>query len=203
MEAHQKDQYDGFCLTQRALAALGPQALMSLQRLVADYRAFREDTSAFLHTHFFGVCTSACYQSRLSACCTRDGIIVYFADVVVNTLAAPAQRTHSIIARLAHSHQGTKCIYLGEQGCLWTVKPIGCEMFLCDQAQHLVFSENPDLRGRWETLNTRRKSFTWPDRPVLFDLLETRLMALGIDSSLMYFHKSPGLLRVKRQAGLI
>jgi hypothetical protein len=75
-------------------------------------------------------------------------------------------------------------------------------MFLCDNAQAQVFEGNPRLGGKWEALKERKKEFTWPDRPVLFDQIETFFMGTGHNSSLMYCHNSPGLIRLKRNAGL-
>jgi hypothetical protein len=38
--------------------------------------------------------------------------------------------------------------------------------------------------------------------PLLFDEIETFFMLRGADSPHLYFHRSPGLLRVKKRAGL-
>ncbi len=91
---------------------------------------------------------------------------------------------------------------LGQQGCRWNVKPIVCEMFLCDAAKTRVFTQHPEAAAEWTKLERQRKSFTWPDRPVLFDMIEKYFIAADCASSLMYLNNSPGLLRVKRQAGI-
>jgi hypothetical protein len=200
MDSHQKQQLDAFGMLETHLRQITPPAAARLKDRLGDYLAFRSDTAAFLQSHFNAVCTRACYESQMSACCQRDGIIVYFADVAVNMLVASAAQMAAIIERLAQPHRGAKCLYLSERGCLWTVKPIVCEMFLCDPARDRVFGENPDLHRQWEALEWRRKGFTWPDRPVLFDRIEAYFLEAGLDSPLMYFHKSPGLLRVKRHA---
>ncbi|MCD4764824.1 MAG: hypothetical protein K8R28_12490, partial [Desulfobacterales bacterium] len=75
------------------------------------------------------------------------------------------------------------------------------EMFLCEPAKKKVFIEKPWVRDKWDEFNKRKKMFTWPDRPVLFDVLEKYFMDAGYSSSLMYMHNSPGLLRVKREQG--
>jgi hypothetical protein len=75
-------------------------------------------------------------------------------------------------------------------------------MFLCGPAKAKVFSEHREAQAEWLDLERRRKEFTWPDRPVLFDAIETYFIAAGCSSSLMYLHNSPGLLRVKRKAGI-
>ena len=49
----------------------------------------------------------------------------------------------------------------------------------------------------------QEKSFKWPDRPVLFDDLEKLFLDLGCHSTLMHLNLSPGLLRIKKRAGLI
>jgi hypothetical protein len=76
-------------------------------------------------------------------------------------------------------------------------------MFLCDQAQQRVFEAQTDLQSRWEQFKQDKQRFTWPDRRVLFDDLESFFIQRGCTSALMYLHNSPGLLRVKKQAGLI
>ena len=99
--------------------------------------------------------------------------------------------------RLAIPHQGNKCLYLGDKGCLWHVKPIVCEMFLCTKAEKEVLSRTPAAHKAWEELKQKEKSFRWPDQAVLFDDLEEMFIKAGCDSTLMYLHKSPGLLRIK------
>ena len=83
---------------------------------------------------------------------------------------------------------------------IWNIKPIVCEMFLCDAAQKEVFGKELHVRKRWEELQKQKKSFTWPDRRVLFDSLERYFMDAGFTSPLMYLHNSPGLLRVKQMS---
>ncbi len=90
--------------------------------------------------------------------------------------------------------------YLGEKGCLWKVKPIVCQMFLCNGSKDQIFSKNPDLKTTWEDLKAKEKNFTWPDRSVLFDDLEKIFMDQGLKSPLMYMHTSPGLMRVKQKS---
>jgi hypothetical protein len=96
-----------------------------------------------------------------------------------------------------------KCIYLGPEGCRWKIKPIVCEMFVCDRAIEDAFRTSPRASSIWEGLKERERLFRWPDRPVLFDEIESRFMAAGVSSSLMYLHNSPGLIRIKKNAGLI
>jgi hypothetical protein len=73
-------------------------------------------------------------------------------------------------------------------------------MFLCEHARKTVFDKDPLALKEWERLKRREKRYTWPDRPVLFDDLETYFIRAGYSSSLMYFHNTPGLLRVKSSA---
>ncbi|MBL7196143.1 MAG: hypothetical protein ISS64_07600 [Desulfobacterales bacterium] len=73
-------------------------------------------------------------------------------------------------------------------------------MFLCEHAKKEVFSENRQLKHKWEELKQREKLYTWPDRRVVFDTLESYFIEEGYSSPLMYLHNSPSLLRVKRRA---
>jgi len=171
-----------------------------LESDIAGYLEFREEAASFLSAHFSGVCTEKCYQSRLSACCTREGIITFFADVVINAMISKDRELDVLLEVLEKQDNGFKCIYLGEDGCMWRLKPIVCEMFLCDSAKKEVFGKNQQLRGEWENLEQRKKLYTWPDRRVVFDTLESCFIDAGYSSPLMYLHNSPGLLRVKSRA---
>lgn len=201
MNDYQKEQMDGFALVREHLATLSSAGRETLMAMAADYLSFRDETDAFLSRHFSQVCAPKCFQHRLSACCSREGIITFFADVVINLLVSPDDETDILMRVLKKPNQGFKCVYLGENGCIWRVKPIVCEMFLCDAAQKEVFGDNPDIRAAWERLDQRKKAYTWPDRPVLFDALEAHFLNAGHTSPLMYLHNSPGLLRVKATMG--
>ncbi len=168
----------------------------------ASYRGFRETVADFLARDFQDACTEKCFRGRLSACCSREGIITFFADVVVNVLVSDEAELDRLGAVLDVPNNGSKCVYLGDRGCRWRIKPIVCEMFLCDTAQRTVFDNDPEAAVRWEKLKNERNRYTWPDRPVVFDDLEAHFMAAGHSSPLMYLHNSPGLLRVKKMAGL-
>jgi hypothetical protein len=76
-------------------------------------------------------------------------------------------------------------------------------MFLCEDVQVTAFRENGEAAQQWEEFKRCAKKFRWPDRPVLFDQLEKQSIAAGVDSPLMYLHSSPGLLDIKRKAGLV
>jgi hypothetical protein len=123
--------------------------------------------------------------------------------VVINALQSDDAGLDRMEARLLEKNAGAKCIYLSPHGCLWHVKPIVCQMFLCDNARKHAFENRPELEGIWEDLEKRKKEFTWPDKPVLFDGIETVFLDAGRESSLMYCHSSPGLVRVKKRAGLL
>jgi len=67
-------------------------------------------------------------------------------------------------------------------------------------AKDAVLEKDSNLRAQWEKLLFRERRYTWPSRPVLFDKLEELFIRAGFDSPLMYFHHSPGLLRVKNRS---
>ena len=171
-----------------------------LSTSLSDYLAFRRSIDEFLQSHFSSICHENCYRSQLSACCSREGIITFFADVVVNAKYSSPDEINRLFKVLLNPLSKVKCVYLGEYGCLWRIKPIVCTMFICDRAQNEVFGSDPDLRSQWETFERLKKRFTWPDRPVLFDDLERCFIEAGHKSSLMYLHNSPGLIRVKQES---
>jgi len=200
MDEYQKEQVDALLIVKEHLASISAPERLKLNNALTDYLLFRDKVNTFLAAHFAQICTQKCYQSKLSACCSREGIITFFADVVINILASEKKEVEALFTILQKPNNVFKCIYLGEQGCMWRIKPIVCEMFLCDQAIKAVFDEKPHAHEEWKSLEQERKLFTWPDRPVLFDKLESIFIDVGYNSSLMYMHNSPGLLRVKKIA---
>ena len=200
MNSYQQEQAQTLSMVVRHLADISAAAKQTLQSQIADYLLFRNEVKAFLNKHFSELCMQKCYQSKRSACCSRDGIITFFGDVVINTLVSEDDEIEALTAAIQKPSNNFKCIYLDDHGCLWRVKPIVCEMFLCKTAAQEVFGQKPQAAEVWNRFKKRRKRFTWPDRPVLFDDLERYFMDAGYSSPLMYLHNSPGLLRVKKQS---
>lgn len=200
MSSYQKEQIETLSMVRYYLATLSGSERERFKSKVTDYLSFRGDVDAFLRMYFSNVCTQRCYQKKVSACCSREGIITFFGDIFINTLVSEGHEINALLKILQKPNNGFKCIYLGNQGCLWRVKPIVCEMFLCNQAKKEVFKEKPWAGEVWKELKQREKLYTWPDRPVLFDTLERYFMDAGYSSPLMYLHNSPGLLKVKEQA---
>jgi hypothetical protein len=199
---YQQEQHDALLLAAKHLDTLSTDQIEALKTASHEYLMFREDVDAFLNTHFASICTQKCFQSSLSACCSKEGIITFFADIVINALFSASDERNLLLSVLRKLNAGPKCVYLGPQGCLWRIKPIVCQMFLCDAAKERVFSDRTSAEASWNVLKNREKQFTWPDQKVLFDDLETLFINAGHASSLMYLHNSPGLLLVKKRAGL-
>jgi len=198
MTDYQHEQMEALELVTEYLSGLEPADMDALKHKLADYLRFRRDVDVFLSTHFSDICAETCYQSQVSACCTREGIITFFADVVINVVMSDAREIKALFTVLSTCQEGSKCIYLGKQGCLWQLKPLICEMFLCNKAEDLVLKTNLDFQNEWQALKKREKTFRWPDQRVLFDDLEQLFLDAGYSSPLMYLHNSPGLLRVKK-----
>jgi hypothetical protein len=127
---------------------------------------FRQQVAEFLNRYFSDICIRKCYENQLSACCSKDGIITFFADMVINALNSSKVGLDRLEHAVKNPADAAKCIYLSEH--------------------------------QWNALKDLKKSFTWPDRPVLFESLERFFMDRGCDSPLMYMHKSPGLVSIRR-----
>ncbi len=199
MNAYQKEQAETLDMVCRHLGTISDQERLALLSQISDYLMFRDAVDEFLRDHFENTCTQKCYQSKVSACCSREGIITFFGDVVINVLVSGEAEIKGLATVLQTPNTGFKCIYLSDQGCMWRIKPMVCEMFLCEQAKKEVFGLKPWVDKLWQELKRREKLYRWPDRPVLFDDLEGYFMDTGYSSPLMYLHNSPGLLRVKQQ----
>ena len=201
MNDYQKEQYETLSLVRDYIGALSPEDKVRLKELISEYLDFRQCIDAFQEAHFSNICTRTCYQNRLSACCSKDGIITFFADVVINALGSKDKELASLEQILQQSNPGFKCIYLNPDGCRWRIKPIVCEMFLCDRAKTEIFAHDVEAEYEWKQLEKLKKKFTWPDQPVLFDQLETIFLDAGYTAATMYLHNGPGLLLVKQKAG--
>ena len=201
MSEYNRDQLEALLMVQHYLEGLPAFEIERLRAAVGPYLEFRSEVSRFQEEFLSEICTQACFATRQSACCNRDGIATFFADVVINALLSSGEDLNILRTRLEHDPGGFKCVYLGPKGCLWRLKPIVCEMFLCDRAKTTALAKDKNLRERWEDLLLKEKHFTWPDKPILFDGLEALFLRAGLKSALMYCHLSPGLRRVKAQHG--
>lgn len=200
MNEYQKEQAEALSLVRKHLTTLDQQQVNRLLDLSSKYFTFREEVDSFLTRYFSSTCNQKCYRSHLSACCSKDGIITFFADILLNALVSLPKDLDMLALTIEKPMYSNKCIYLGSEGCLWRLKPIVCEMFLCEPAKKEVFGRFPEAASEWEKLDCRKKLFTWPDRPVLFDHLEQVFIDAGHFSPLMYINSGPGLLRVKQKA---
>ena len=169
---------------------------------IGSYLSFRRQLDEFSDHHFARHCTRACFETRTSACCSKDGIITFWADMVINVANSDSRQIDDLFIAIDAPMYADKCIYLGKNGCRWQVRPLGCALFLCDRVKDEVLMRCLDLRTRWEAYQAMGKKFRWPDRPVLFDHLEQVFMGAGCRSPLMYINTSPGLLRIKQLANL-
>ena len=194
---YNRDQLEAIQMVQRHLGRLSRDQMTRLRRRIEPYLQFRGEVTDFQKQHFSEVCTEKCFTSQTSACCGREGIATFFADVVMNALISKEEEVEGLLHALSEDTGGFKCVYLHEKGCLWRLKPIVCEMFLCEHAKESVLGNDKAVAEQWEKLRLREKRYTWPSRPVLFDELEELFIEAGFDSPLMYFHRSPGLLRIK------
>jgi hypothetical protein len=203
MNDYQSEQLDALSQVLGTLEKISKCERDQLLGDIAPYVAFRREVDQFTDRHFRPLCTSACFQSKRSACCSKDGIVTFWADVVVNACCASTAQIAQLKKVIQDPFFSFKCIYLTPRGCLWTIRPLVCAFFLCDAVQKEVLGVCGNRSEQWNAYKRAAAAFRWPDKPVLFDRLEAVFMAAGCDSSLMYLSKSPGLLMVKKRAGII
>jgi hypothetical protein len=200
VNTYQEEQLHALAMARKYLRRMESAALGQLKSNMGPYLEFRNRLELFTQTHMAGRCTRSCFKSRTSACCSRDGIITFWADVVINALHSGEKRLDMMASAIRQPSRAEKCIYLGEEGCLWKIRPLVCAMFVCDPIQADIIDSDPNLSSQWHRYAEQAKSFRWPDRPVLFDQLEMIFMDLGCRSPLMYINTSPGLMHVKQKA---
>ena len=201
MSEYNQQQKDAILMVRQYLSHLPATKVRWLKHRIKSYVQFRKAVHFFQEVHFSDICSKKCFTSRTSACCGREGIITFFADVVINVLLSTNEQIDTLLEILEGDTGGLNCVYLNKNGCLWLWKPIVCEMFLCDVAKNSVLAKSESLALQWAGLRRRERMYTWPTRPVLFDELEGFFLNAGFDSSLMYLHKSPSLLRLKARHG--
>lgn len=202
MSEFNRDQWAGFNAIRKAMEGLPPSELEGLAEKSGQYLDFRRSLDRYQSEHFGPFCHSACFETGLSACCGFESIFTFFADMVIESLFASSEEMRGIFRALEKPNLSRRCVYLGENGCIWRFRPISCAMFICEDATRASFKNRPEAKATWEEYRRREKEFTYPDKPVLFDDIEKYFKNLGVDSVHMYLHRSPGLMRLKQLSGL-
>jgi len=199
---YNQDQLTSVLSILEVLATLPEEEVGALQARIRPYLAFREDISEFYGSLFRDACRESCFDTGVSACCGFESIITFFADHVISLLESSEQEIEALVSVLRRPNLTRRCVFLGESGCTWKIPPISCAMFLCSQVKEMVFDARPDARSIWSEHQRSEKEYTYPNQPVLFDELEAFFMKRGCESPHLYFHRSPGLLRIKSKSGL-
>lgn len=179
------------------LTRMGGEKVSALKSLVSGYLDFRKESAAFQEREYSSLCHAHCFSRGSADCCGKNAIAVFFADMVVNSLVAGPRGAKRLL-RALQREPGDSCVYLSGGGCLFALKPIACEMFVCHRIREELLDANPALAAGWEELRAEEKRFTWPAEPVLFDTLEALFIEAGFSAPLMYCHTSPGLLKLKK-----
>lgn len=200
MNVYQKEQLDALLQVRDKIKRLGTSDKNDLMDLIQPYLDFRRKLEVFLDKHLARFCTQACFESQASACCSKDGIITFWADVVINACCAEQKELDRLESAIRSPMFPNKCIYLETGGCLWHIRPLVCAMFVCEAMEIDVIHKEDELKTTWDSYRHQAKGFRWPDQPVLFDQLETMFMEMGCNSPLMYINTSPALMRIKKQS---
>ncbi len=199
---YNRDQLATVQAVAKVIGTISPRDVAFLRASIGPYLEFRKTIDGYHARHFKHTCQKTCFDTGLSACCGFESIITFFADHVINALVGGLDLLDRLVPMLERPNRTEKCVYLGESGCLWETSPISCAMFFCDQAKESAFSNCLEAEKTLTTLKEKEKEYTWPIKPVLFDDLEKYFLQFGVESPHLYFHRSPGLLRLKAKAGL-
>ncbi len=202
MSEYNSDQWKSFQEVKKVCAGMSAASLDRFLSGIQPYLDFRKEVEEYQDRYFGALCREACFTTGLSACCSFESIITFFADQAIAYLLSSPEEREEILRVLERPNTTNKCVYLGANGCLWPLRPVSCSMFFCDTAKRKVFDENPEAEALWELLREKEKAFTWPTQPVLFDEIEDYFIHRGAGSRHMFFHRSPGLLRMKEKAGI-
>jgi hypothetical protein len=192
MSEYNRDQWMSFQSIQKACAKLDPSQLQELRENLQPYLHFRRELEEYQCRYFGPICRESCFETYLSSCCGFESIITFFADQVITFLLSTPEEIAALSKALERPNKTGKCVYLGENGCIWRVRPISCAMFLCDQVKKIVFERHSEAKSLWKDFQEQEKEYNWPTKPVLFDELEKYFLPLGVESPHLYFHRSPG-----------
>ena len=88
MSEYNRDQWEALLMVQHYFEGLPASETRRLQATVGPYLEFRSEVSGFQKEVLSEICTQACFTTRQSACCNRDGIATFFADVVMKEMEA-------------------------------------------------------------------------------------------------------------------
>ena len=110
MNDYQKEQLEALDLVRHYLGKIPPGQRENLEEKIQDYLKFRAATASFLSEHFGRLCTRNCYENRMSACCSKDGIIAFFADTVINALLSSDVELNAMEVALGRNNTGFKCM---------------------------------------------------------------------------------------------
>lgn len=200
LSQYNRDQLVGFEVIAKIVRQLSVAEIAQLKRELEPYCEFRRALAEFFRVYFEPTCIDSCFKTNLSACCGFESIIIFFSDQVINTLISEPNDIAAILHTLQRPNNSRHCVYLGTDGCLWKMSPIACAMFFCTNAKARVFSAFSQAQETWEALQRQEKEFTLPTKPVLFDQLEAYFIERGAAAPNLYYHHSPGLLRLKTAA---
>lgn len=200
---YNRDQLLSFQAIRGSCLLLADDELEQLIESFQPYLAFRKALQEFQSRYFQSFCAETCFRTGLSACCGFESIITFFADQVITYCVSPPEEQTAILRVLGRPNRSQRCVYLDAQGCIWKVPPISCAMFLCEQTKESVFAEHSESRTEWERFQAHEKEFTHPTQRILFDDVERFFLDREVRSPHMYYHFSPGLLRLKAKAGIL
>jgi hypothetical protein len=203
MSEYNRDQWLGLTAILDALEQMPEGEREALHASLWHYLEFRRELATFHARYFHDYCRRACHETGLSVCCGFESIFTFFADHLISCLLANKADRDLLVRILKRPNITGKCVFLDVHGCRWRLPPVSCAMFYCDPAKEAIFADAPEAGALFEELRRREKQFTHPDRPVLFDDLERHFRRKGLQTPHMYYHFSPGLLRLKAKAGIL
>ena len=122
---YNQQHLEAFRMVRRHLKGMTNSQMDRLRRQIDAYLTFRRDVSTFQDLHFSKICIDKCFTSKESACCGREGIAAFFADVVINALLSTDAEIDCIIQNLLEDKGDPNCVYLTQKDWnlekVWTI----------------------------------------------------------------------------------
>ncbi len=106
---YNKEQLETLYIVRQYLSKQSQNKIETYKKDIESYSLFRKKISDFSSKNFSSLCREKCFDNGLSACCTKEGIITYFADVFVNAIYSTPDQLNKIENILQMTNNSKLC----------------------------------------------------------------------------------------------
>ena len=130
MGDYNQDQVQAITLVRHFLRKASGPTKDRVNSMVHAYLVFIKEVADSQERFFSELCTEKCFTSHTSACCGREGIATFLADVLINAPLSTEKDLDTLLQLLSRDQGGSKCVYFTDQGCARQLKRGGMETII-------------------------------------------------------------------------